>query len=522
MDGVCLLRLLLFLGVFMSDKIRFFRSGILLTLVGLAMRTVSMFFGAFISRTVGAEGTGLFTLVTTVYSFAVTFATSGISLTVTRLVAQALGEGRPRDVGRVMRGALLYSLFFGALATAFLFFGADFLGTRVLSDERTVISLKVLSFSLVPGALAAVFSGYFVGVKRVGFNAAASVFCQMIKIAITVILVTNMAKDGIASAVVGLCLGITLTEMLGFLLILLEFIIDRRRHFGRENGQSPELPSVAKMALPLALSAYVRSLLLNVEHILIPKKLAEHGESMSEAYSHYGTLHGMAVPLILYPMSPLSSFSGLLVPEFAEDLAAGRRSRMSKVASAALNATLTYSSVCAVFLFVFSEELGYTVYNSYDAGYYISTLSFIVPIMYLDHVADSMLKGIGEQVFSMWVNISDSLLSVLLVWLLIPRLGIMGYAVVIVVMEAYNFALSIIRLRKRVSFSVSPISSLLLPLLASLVAATLTRSIFSFGGSGVSFLWIFLKMLFAASLTVAMLSVLKIDKNQLKEAIKSK
>ena len=171
---------------------------------------------------------------------------------------------------------------------------------------------------------------------------------------------------------------------------------------------------------------------------------------------------------------------------------------------------------------MFSEELGYTVYNSYDAGYYISTLSFIVPIMYLDHVADSMLKGIGEQVFSMWVNISDSLLSVLLVWLLIPRLGIMGYAVVIVVMEAYNFALSIIRLRKRVSFSVSPISSLLLPLLASLVAATLTRSIFSFGGSGVSFLWIFLKMLFAASLTVAMLSVLKIDKNQLKEAIKSK
>lgn len=506
----------------MSDKMRFFRSGILLTLVGLAMRTVSMFFGAFISRTVGAEGTGLFTLVMTVYSFAVTFATSGISLTVTRLVAAALGEGKRGEVHRIMRGSLLYSLLFGTMATLFLFFGADFLGTRVLSDERTVTSLKVLAFSLVPTALGAVFAGYFVGVKRVGFNAAVSVFCQVVKIGLTVALVTHMAKDGIVSAVIGLCIGITLTEIFGFILILLEFLFDRKRHFERAKGQSPELSSVAKMALPLAFSAYVRSLLLNAEHILIPKKLREHGESTSEAYSHYGTLHGMAVPLILYPMSPLSSFSGLLVPEFAEDLAAGRHERMSRIASKALNTTLTYATICAVFLFVFSEELGYAVYDSYDAGYYISVLSFIVPIMYLDHVADSMLKGIGEQVFSMWVNISDSLLSVMLVWLLIPRLGIMGYAVVIVVMEGYNFALSIMRLRKRVKFTLSPLSSVALPLGVSLFVATVTRALFSFGGSSASLVWMFLKMLFAVSLTVAIISLLKIDKKELKNAIKAK
>ena len=78
----------------------FFRSGIMLTLVGIAMRTVAMFFSAFISRTVGAEGTGLYTLIMTVYSFALTLATSGISLTVTRLVASAIGEGRPEQVGR--------------------------------------------------------------------------------------------------------------------------------------------------------------------------------------------------------------------------------------------------------------------------------------------------------------------------------------------------------------------------------------------------------------------------------------
>ena len=186
----------------MNDKMRFFKSGILLTLVGLAMRTVSMFFGAYISRTIGAEGTGLFTLVMTVYSFAITFATSGISLTVTRLVASAIGEGRRENISGVMKGALIYSLLFSLLASLVLFFGANLLGAEILKDERTVYSLKVLAFSLIPVSLSSVFTGYFVGVKRVAFNAAASVLCQIMKIGITVFFVGHLSQYGIVSAVV--------------------------------------------------------------------------------------------------------------------------------------------------------------------------------------------------------------------------------------------------------------------------------------------------------------------------------
>lgn len=501
----------------MSEKMRFFKSGILLTLVGLGMRTVSMFFGAFISRTVGAEGTGLYTLVMTVYSFAVTFATSGISLTVTRLVASAIGEGDSDRVGRVMKGAVLYSFAFGSLATLGLYFGADLIGDTILNDQRTVISLKVLAFSLIPAAISSVFTGYFVGVKRVGFNAVLSVFCQAVKIVLTVALVIRLLPYGMVSAVVGLCIGLTLTEILGFLLILAEYLYDRRRSFDKTREKGVALSDVSKMALPLAFSAYVRSLLLNIEHILIPKKLRESGESTEEAYAHYGTLHGMALPLIIYPMSPLSSFAGLLVPEFAEDMAAGKDRRMSRVASAAINATLSYAIFCAVYVYAFSEELGYAVYNSYDAGYYISTLALVIPIMYLDHVTDSVLKGIGEHVFSMWVNISDSLLSVILVWLLIPRMGIMGYAVVILVMEGYNFLLSFIRLKKRISFHITAVRTVILPLASAFVGAYLSRLLFRFGGSSISAIWLALKILFGLSISTAVFSVFNLTtKKQLR------
>ena len=172
---------------------RFIKSGILLTLVGLTMRSAAMILGAFISRLVGAEGVGLYTLIMTVYSFAVTFATSGISLTVTRLVASAIGEGGEQRVGSVLGASFLYASVFGLLGTVGLFFGAELIGNHILADLRTVTSLRLLSVSLLPISLSSVLSGYFIGVKRVSFNAIASVACQLIKILLTVFLVSHLS-----------------------------------------------------------------------------------------------------------------------------------------------------------------------------------------------------------------------------------------------------------------------------------------------------------------------------------------
>lgn len=487
----------------MSDNRRkFICNGLLLTAVGLAVRSVGMVFNSYITRTVGAEGIGLFTLIMTVYSFAITFATSGINLTVTRLVASAVGDGQG-SVRRILRHAVVYAMIFSTTACIVLFLLASYFGVHVLGDERTVIPLRILATSLVPIALSSVFSGYFVGVKRVTRSAVVQVLGQIFKVGITLFMLYRFIRYGVAYATIALCLSTTLTELSVFFVALVQFIWDRRRHKRAECGTRSSFSDITGMALPLAVSAYIRSALLTLEHILIPKRLRDRGESLSDSLAEYGILHGMALPLLMYPMSPLTSFSGLLVPEFAESMARGEHERMRRIASEALNTTLAYASAVMVFLAVFSEELGYVVYDSYGAGHYIAIMAPVVPIMYLDHVTDSMLKGIGEHVYSMWVNISDSLLSVILVWGLIPVMGISGYAVVIVVMEAFNFVLSSLRLRKRIKFSIDFISSFLLPLAAAFASGYVCRSIFVMSGAESGALWLILKLVFSASIFIA-------------------
>ena len=81
--------------------------------VALLLRFIHMAFNVYISGRLGAEGMGMLSLVSSVYTPALTFALSGIQLTCTRLCADALEKNLGREARRALGGCLLYSLFFG-------------------------------------------------------------------------------------------------------------------------------------------------------------------------------------------------------------------------------------------------------------------------------------------------------------------------------------------------------------------------------------------------------------------------
>ncbi len=255
----------------MTNRKRFFCNATLLTVVALTIRTVNLAFNAFISREIGAEALGLYTLIGTVYAFAVTFATSGINLTVTRLVAAASGEERKWEIRRIMRHAVGYALIFSCFASVVLFFFAPYFSNAVLKDARATPALRALAASLVPIALSAVFSGYFVGVKKIVRSSATQVAGQIFKIFITVFLVLKMAKGGVAMATLALCISTTLSELFSFAFAFLQYVTAPKAN--PEGEAVSRFSDVSNMALPLAFSAYIRSALLTLEHVLIPRRL---------------------------------------------------------------------------------------------------------------------------------------------------------------------------------------------------------------------------------------------------------
>ncbi len=478
----------------MRNARRFVLNALILTCASLLMRTVGVSFNAYVSNKIGAAGMGLYSLIMSVYIFAVTFSTSGVSLAATRLVAEALGRGDEKEAKAAMRQCIIYSLCFGIAGCILLFSFSELIGVRLLADKRTVPSLRLLALSMPPIALSSALGGYFIAVRRVYKNAAAQLFEQAVKIFLCVYGLMLLMPYGLEYACIALVGGGALAEVLSFSFMLLQYLYDKRRHMSHmphtpHNNKLQKDKSTGKygkkltrsllgISLPVALSAYVRSGLITIEHMLIPLNLTKSGRSRDAALASYGILHGMVLPVVLYPSAISGAFAGLLVPELAQCRAQENFARMNNIISRVLQFTMIFSIGTAGVMISFSHELGYLIYNSKEAGDLLRIMAPLVPVIYLDISTDAVLKGLGEQVFSMGVNIIDALISVILVCFLLPPYGIAGYVAVIFIAEIINASLSVYRLLETADFKVKVFSWLIKPLLC-IIAANGTVQLFS-------------------------------------------
>ena len=73
--------------------------------------------------------------------------------------------------------------------------------------------------------------------------------------------------------------------------------------------------------------------------------------------------------------------------------------------------------------------------------------------MYIDNVIDGILKGVGSQFGVMVINICDLLITIFIIYFVVPFLGTNGYIFSIFVSEIFNFTASFILLKNKINFS---------------------------------------------------------------------
>lgn len=463
---------------------RLFVNSALMTAVSLLLRSLGLWFQVALSRRMGAAGIGLFSLVASVGSLAATFAISGIRFATTRLVSEEMGKGRLAGVGRVVRRCLGYAAVFGCLAAVVLGTGADLVSARFLGDERTALSLRVLAVGMPFISAGAVLGGYFTGECRVGHALIGTVTEEVTRVAAAILLLSRIRTSNPELMCAAVAAGNASGEIASFLVLLLLYALDHKRRRGGAESGAGLTRRMVSIAMPLAATAYARVALNTVQHMLIPAGLRRSGASAEAALAGYGLIQGMVFPVITFPMVLFASVSELIVPELTEEQVRGNDRRIASAANTLLRMTFIFSAAVSAFLLGFSRELGLRLYDSAEAGRYIGLLSMLMPVMYMDNITDGMLRGLGEHMYAMKVNIVDSLISTALIWLILPKYAINGYIVILYASEIFNFSLSLWRLSKVTSIARS-FRSMALSLLSALTAAAVARAAVELtGGAG--------------------------------------
>lgn len=427
---------------------KFFINGCILTITAFIMRSVSMAFNIYVSNKIGAEAVGVFGLVMSVYLFFVTFATSGLSLACTYLVSEKFAKNEYSEGVKVVKNCTSFGILLGLASSAILTFLANIISTKWLNNQISPIPFYLIAIGLPFIAFSAVINGYFSAVRKAYKSAFSQVIELSIKIFISIFLLKFYPISSVEIICIYLIMADVISEVFSGIILFVLYKFDIRNYLKRNISLTNFKKVIFKITFPVSITSYIRSGLSTFKQFIVPNRLLMFGLPYGIALSEYGKITGMALPVIMFPIVFISSFSSLIVPEFSSLLAKGYKKRIVTVTHKIFLATSLFSIIVTIFLLIFANDISLYIFQNINCAKYIKVLSPLVLFMYLDNIIDNMLKGLNKQFQVMFCNIVDLILSICILYFLLPEIGITGFVISIYISEIFNFIVSYVTLKK--------------------------------------------------------------------------
>lgn len=419
---------------------------VILTLTGLLSRFIGFFYRIFLSNVFGAEGMGIYQLISPVLALSFALTVSGIQTAISKYVAS---ETSTRDYHRSFRtlwAGFLLAMTLSVLCALSIYLWADQIAVTFLMEARTAPLLRIIALSIPMATVHSCINGYFYGIRKTAIPAVSQLAEQICRVG-SVYLIYDICQrhhmePTISFAVVGLVIGESASMIVSILAILSRAhkVFPRRNYFSCSDTRNPAarkkhlisqyrhiMGQLLQLAVPLSANRLVINILQSIEAVYIPNRLMAYGLNNADALGVYGVLTGMSLPLILFPSALTNSISVLLLPIVSEADANGNHRAVRRAVMTSIRYCLLLGFGCTAIFLLFGRTAGRLLFHSELAGSFILTLSFICPFMYIASTLGSILNGLGKTAQTFCYSVVSLLFRLLFVFFAIPVYGIKGY-----------------------------------------------------------------------------------------------
>ena len=460
------------------NKDNVFKNTLMLTTSGIIAKTIDFSFRTYYSKMLGSEGCGLLSLVFGAYSIMLTFATAGVSVAVSKIISQHISTGNLTAVKKTMRASLLYT-FFSSLAVIFIvFILSGFISYNILKDERTKRALLFLCPSILFMSVSYCYKGYFYSARKVLIPASSEFVEQFVKITTISYFLSHWLPFGIEYGCCGVFLGLTLGEASSCLYLSIFYFFEHRK-IPAKGIRTPVISPIIKIAAPAMISSLSGSYLRMQEELLTVRGLEKFGYSHGESLGTYGTISGMVLPLTAFPLTLLSSFLTLLVPEISRAAARPEKERLRDVSKKVYKFAAISSFLVVTILFAHAHELAAAVYNKNNIGSTIMIFACILPISLFDSVSHGILNGLGKQLSLLILTISEAVIRIAICFFLIPKYGTAAIIICVYTGNIFSFLIKLFFVQTETRISLPLFKWFGAPFLVCLICVFLNSAILS-------------------------------------------
>lgn len=413
------------------------------TAFSIVTRLISFAFKMWMSHALGAEVVGQYQIAMSVLMMLFTI-TAGAPTVLSRKIAEANAQGDVQKQNSLLTASLIIGISTSSVICGILYAVGDKL-SPLFSNPNSMPLFFIMLPTLISSTLYACIRSWFWGRKQFVAFSSTELLDEIIKIVLSAILAGGVVST--ISGAYGIALAMTISDFVCVLVLAILFFANGG-HLTKPSG----FKELTLRTLPLSTTRIITSLVASLTAYAIPKLLIKSGMSLETATAEYGRVSGMALPLIMAPVTFISALSVVFLPDVA-----GLRSKgdieaiKGKFATSMLFATIIASVFFAVYLSL-GKSLGKLLFADEEAGKFVSYCSLMLFPIAMAQATTPMLNALGKEKNTLLHTLAGGIVMLPCIFFLPKYIGVYAMALSMGSCFLLTAMLNFITLFKEVGF----------------------------------------------------------------------
>lgn len=458
----------------------FVLSAIILTLGGFFAKAIGALYKIPLTNILGSSGMGVYYLIFPIYSLIITFCSSGICVALSTEVAKCRKIRHRYNEQKLLRVSLYISF-----ALSLIFSVVVIILSHVIAEAQGNVNATTGYIAIAPAiilsSLIATIRGYFQGIENMVPTTVSMIIEQIVKLSVGLILAHKLCIYGIEYAVLGAILGVTISEVVALIIIVINFISYKGQLFYNYrnlnykskkklkikplikckkeykcNKLQPKsklficnsknirytnkvaLQKLLKVAFPCTFSSILVPIATMLDSFMIINFLTQSGYSLVLSTSLYGMWGGVIQSLISLPIIVVSAISTSLVPALSGLIVKNDTNEIRKKVAFYIKLTWVLSIAMFIIFYVFAEDILRFLYGNGLSNSVIDELYYATKMLKLSSLSiiyysflqtfTAILQTIGKSHIPFFALLFGVLLRTALIYFLVssPSINIFG------------------------------------------------------------------------------------------------
>lgn len=459
----------------------FITGTLIITVTGIIVKVISMLFRIPLDNLIGAVGMGYYGVAYTVYNLMVVIATSGLSVAISKIVAESIATGKTKDIKTVLKVAFSTFIVIGGILTLFVFFFSGWFA-RILDSVNSGPALMAVAPAIFVVTVTSVIKGYFQGHSDMMPTSIANLIEVVVKLVCGLGFAYYMQAQGaslpvvVASAVIGVTMG----SVIALFYLLIRFFRDKKRYNVIENPMEGDsykqmMSRFLWLVIPIAIGSITSNLANLIDTGMVFSRLQTIPGITEETASYmYGVYSSKAETVFHLPVTILLSVCVPVIPAVASAYVVNNMAKVHSTINASMKICMFLAMPCAVGLCVLAEPILALLYSDPEevalAAKLLSVYSPALIFVCVAQLITPILQAIGKTYTPVKNIIIASIIKIALNYFLlsIESINIMGAVISNTVMYAILMVLNYFSLYRLMRMKLDFLNVFIKPIIGAL------------------------------------------------------